>query len=104
MISYLLCMTMPNNKEATFLRWFNTWSTPYHKLPQDQEDANMAVLVEQVVQNARKVVRFQNMIENYDIWHNKIHRLPHPKRWNGFERGSCSLPIRREANTRWPST
>ena len=61
-------MTMPNNKEATFLRWFNTWSAQYHKLPQDQKEANMAVLVEQVVQNARKVVRFQNMIENYDIW------------------------------------
>ena len=66
-ISDLLCMTMPNNKKATLLRCFNAWSEQYHKLPQDQKEANMAVLVEQVVKNARKVVRFPNMVKNYDI-------------------------------------
>ena len=68
MISDLLSLMMPDNNEITFHRWFNAWSEQYHRLPDDQKQANMAVLVEQVVDNARGVLKFNNMIENFDIW------------------------------------
>ena len=68
MISDLLSLRMPDNKDNTFHRWFNAWSEQYHRLPDDQKQANMAVLVEQVVDNARQVLKFNNMIENFDIW------------------------------------
>ena len=46
MISDLLSLRMPERKDITFHRWFNAWSGQYHRLPDDQQQANMAVLVE----------------------------------------------------------
>ena len=83
-------MTMPNNKEATFLRWPNAWSEQYRKLPQDQKGAEMAVLVEQVVNNARKVVRFQNIVNKYNIWRQENPQVTESMAMEWLRKSSCS--------------
>ncbi len=67
-ITDLMAIQMTGNKEATFHKWFQLWLAQYHRLPTDQRDANMGILVEQVINNAKKVSKFANTVDHLQIW------------------------------------
>ncbi len=67
-ITDLMAIQMTGNKEAMFHKWYQLWLAQYHRLPAEQKKANMGILVEQVVNNAKRVSRFAITIDHFQIW------------------------------------